>query len=99
MIHERIKKRLVRDRVMTSVTLSIPKDVLDDLDDMALHLSFSGPQALIRSYISEGMRRDEEKVYFAPAGESRKYPKPKEPEPRIVKGALVDASEPLRAVG
>nr|VFK27901.1 MAG: hypothetical protein BECKMB1821G_GA0114241_103127 [Candidatus Kentron sp. MB]VFK31791.1 MAG: hypothetical protein BECKMB1821I_GA0114274_10278 [Candidatus Kentron sp. MB]VFK75565.1 MAG: hypothetical protein BECKMB1821H_GA0114242_10268 [Candidatus Kentron sp. MB] len=100
MINERIKKRLVKDRFMTSVTFDMPKDVLDDLEDMALCLGFSEHQSLIRSYISEGMRHDEEKIYFASKGKDAASLE----EPAIIEDVLVDASfmdtsDSLRVVG
>ena len=67
MIHEQIRKRLKKDRPMTSITLRIPADVVDDLKAMAPELGFNGYQPLIRAYISDGMRRDEAKLSFAPA--------------------------------
>jgi hypothetical protein len=58
-IPERIKTRLAKDRPMTTITLRIPVDVVDSLKEIAPHKGFSGYQALLKSYISEGMRRDE----------------------------------------
>lgn len=67
MINKRIKKRLRKDRAMTAITLRMPEDVVEDLKTMAPRLGFAGYQPLIRAYISEGMRRDERRLYFVSA--------------------------------
>jgi hypothetical protein len=54
-----VKTRLTKDRPMTSLTLSIPQDVVDSLKQIAPHKGFSGYQALLKTYIGEGLRRDE----------------------------------------
>ena len=59
MIPDSIKRRLVKDRPMTSITLRIPVDVVDSLKAIAPHKGLSGYQTLLKSYISEGLRRDE----------------------------------------
>ncbi len=66
MIPDRIKQRLVKDRRMTSITLRIPVDVVDNLKELAPKTGHTGYQALLKSYISEGLRRDEAKFTFAP---------------------------------
>lgn len=58
-VSERIKKRLAKDRPMTSITLRIPVDVVDSLKEIAPHKGFSGYQSLLKAYIGEGLRRDE----------------------------------------
>jgi hypothetical protein len=67
MINRRVKKRLRKDRAMTAITLRMPEDVVEDLKTMAPRLGFAGYQPLIRAYISEGMRRDERRLYFVSA--------------------------------
>ena len=57
-----LKKRLDRNRPMTSVTIRIPKDVIDDLKSVAPQLGFSGYQPLIRAYIGQGLRQDMAKL-------------------------------------
>ena len=61
MLSERLKKRLIKDRPMTSITLRIPVDVVESMKEIAPHKGFSGYQTLLKSYISEGLRNDEEK--------------------------------------
>jgi hypothetical protein len=55
---ERIQKRLQKNRPMTSISLRIPEDVIEDLRVVAPTLGFSGYQPLIRAYIGQGLRKD-----------------------------------------
>ncbi|MGH8454759.1 MAG: hypothetical protein ACRES4_02945 [Nevskiales bacterium] len=67
MIPERLKSRLRKNRPMTTITLRIPKDVVDSLKAIAPHKGFSGYQALLKAYISDGLRRDEAVHVFGSA--------------------------------
>ncbi|MDP2751091.1 MAG: hypothetical protein Q8O31_00570 [Rhodocyclaceae bacterium] len=64
MISNRIKARLDKDRPMTSITLRIPVDVVDSMREVAPLRGFSGYQALLKSYIGEGLRHDEASYAF-----------------------------------
>ena len=55
---ERIKERLRRDRPMTTISIRIPEDVIDDLKELAPKFGFSGYQPLIRAYVGQGLRKD-----------------------------------------
>lgn len=59
MISNPIKQRLTKDRPMISITLRIPEDVVESMKTIAPQRGFSGYQALLKSYLSEGLRRDE----------------------------------------
>ena len=60
MIPKHLKTRLDKARPMTSITLRIPTDVVDSLrNGLPRTKGFSGYQALLKAYISEGLRRDE----------------------------------------
>ncbi|MCX7041405.1 MAG: hypothetical protein NT117_01680 [Gammaproteobacteria bacterium] len=59
MINETLKKRLDKDRPVTSITLRIPVDVVESLKAIAPHKGYAGYQTLLKAYISEGLRRDE----------------------------------------
>lgn len=59
MIPDTLKTRLDKDRPMTSITLRIPVDVVESLKALAPFRGFSGYQALLKAYISDGLRRDE----------------------------------------
>jgi hypothetical protein len=58
-LSEKIRGRLRKDRPMTTISIRMPEHLIGDLKEMAALLGFSGYQPLIRSYIGEGMRRDE----------------------------------------
>jgi uncharacterized protein (DUF4415 family) len=60
-ISERIKTRLSKDRVMTTITLRIGQDVVDSMKTIAPRKGFAGYQTLLKSYISDGLRQDEAK--------------------------------------
>jgi hypothetical protein len=53
-----LKQRLRQDRPMTTVTLRMPEDVIDDLKRVAPLLGYSGYQPLMRAYIGQGLRAD-----------------------------------------
>lgn len=53
-----LKKRLAKDRPMTTISMRIPADVVEDLKRIAPLLGFSGYQPLIRAYIGQGLRAD-----------------------------------------
>ncbi len=57
-----LKKRLDKNRPMTSVTIRIPEDVVEDLKRLAPLLGFSGYQPLICAYIGQGLRADLERL-------------------------------------
>lgn len=59
---EALKKRLDKNRPMTTITIRIPEDVVDDLKRLAPLLGFSGYQPLIRAYIGQGLRADLERL-------------------------------------
>ena len=59
---ENLKKRLDKNRPMTTITMRIPEDVIDDLKRIAPLLGFSGYQPLMRTYIGQGLRTDLERI-------------------------------------
>jgi hypothetical protein len=59
---DRLKKRLRKDRPMTTISIRLPEDVIDDLKLLAPALGFSGYQPLIRAYIGQGLRKDLAKI-------------------------------------
>lgn len=50
---------------MTSITLRIPVDVVDSMKAIAPRLGFAGYQALLKWYLSEGLRRDEAQLMLS----------------------------------
>jgi len=61
-----LKQRLRKDRPMTTVTLRMPEDVIEDLKRIAPLLGYSGYQPLIRTYIGQGLRADLERLEGTP---------------------------------
>lgn len=59
---EVLKRRLDKNRPMTSITIRMPEDVIDDLKRIAPLLGFSGYQPLVRTYIGQGLRADLERL-------------------------------------
>jgi hypothetical protein len=53
---DRIKRRMVPDRPMVSISLRLPEDVIDDLKEIAPGMGFNGYQPLIRAFIGQGLR-------------------------------------------
>ena len=47
---------------MSSVTLRMPEDVVEELKRVAPLMGFSGYQPLIRAYVGHGLRRDLERL-------------------------------------
>lgn len=59
---ETLRKRLDKNRPMTSITIRIPEDVIEDLKRVAPLLGFSGYQPLVRAYLGQGLRTDLERL-------------------------------------
>lgn len=59
MIDERLKRRLKPGRPSTVITMRIPADVVEALNVVAPMRGFSSYRILLKSYISDGLRRDE----------------------------------------
>ncbi len=58
-IYDTLKVRLSKDRPMTSITLRIPVDVVESMKAIAPKRGFADYQTLLKSYLSDGLRRDE----------------------------------------
>jgi Arc/MetJ-type ribon-helix-helix transcriptional regulator len=54
---DRIKRNMQPDKPMTLISLRLPDHVIEDLKEVAPSLGFGGYQALIRAYISNGLRK------------------------------------------
>ncbi|SNT40406.1 hypothetical protein SAMN05421770_11189 [Granulicella rosea] len=57
-MRERLKARLQPERPMTTISLRMPEDLIEDLKEIAPMLGFAGYQPLMRSYIGQGLRKD-----------------------------------------
>jgi hypothetical protein len=62
MKNSKLKQRLQKDRPMTTISIRMPEDVLQDLKEIAPRLGFSGYQPLIRAYIGQGLRADMQRL-------------------------------------
>ena len=59
---EQMKKRLDKNRPMTTISIRFPEDVIDDLKRVAPLRGFSGYQPLVRAYVGQGLRVDIERL-------------------------------------
>jgi len=59
---EQLKKRLDKNRPMTTISIRFPEDVIDDLKRVAPLLGFSGYQPLVKAYVGQGLRVDLERL-------------------------------------
>jgi len=63
---QRVWKRLRPDRPMTTISIRMPADVIEDLKEIAPALGYAGYQPLMRAYIGRGLRKDLEKLDRSP---------------------------------
>jgi hypothetical protein len=61
MLNPHLKRRLTSARAVETVALRIPSTVIESAREIAAMRGFSSYRALLRSYLSEGLRRDEAK--------------------------------------
>lgn len=59
---DKLRKRLDKNRPMTTVSIRFPEDVIEDLKQIAPLLGFSGYQPLIRAYVGQRLREDFERL-------------------------------------
>ena len=65
-VHERLRLRRSKEEAVTPVTLNLPSDAVEDMKEVATLLGFSRVEALLRTYIGQGFRRDLERLNNAP---------------------------------
>jgi hypothetical protein len=92
MIPEKLKARLKKDRPMTTITMRIPVDVVDSLKAIAPHKGMSGYQALLKAYVSEGLRRDEALYVFGPAARLAEALRKRGVSAELIEAATQDAA-------
>jgi hypothetical protein len=61
-----LKERLGKERPMSSVTLRVPADVIEELKRLAPLMGFSGYQPLVRFYVGQGLRADIARLESSP---------------------------------
>jgi hypothetical protein len=59
---------LHKDRPMKHISIRVPEDVLEDLKRIAPQKGMGGYQALIKFYISQGLRKDRREFWEAEHG-------------------------------
>jgi hypothetical protein len=59
---QQLRERLQKDRPMSTISIRMPEDVVEDLKRVAPVLGFMGYQPLIRAYIGQGLRQDLERL-------------------------------------
>jgi hypothetical protein len=59
---EHLKKRLDRNRPMTTVSIRFPVDVIEDLKRVAPLRGFAGYQPLVRAYVGQGLQMELERL-------------------------------------
>lgn len=89
---ETLKQRLRKDRPMTTVTIRMPQDVVEDLKRVAPRLGFSGYQPLIRAYVGQGLRADLERLEEDPLTRVAESLKRQGVSDEVVDRALAEAS-------
>lgn len=61
-----LRKRLRKERPMTTISMRMPADVIEELKRVAPRLGFSGYQPLVRAYVGQGLRADLERFEKQP---------------------------------
>ncbi len=92
MIPDHLKKRLVKERPMTSITVRMPVDVVESLKAIAPIRGLVGYQALLKSYIGDGLRRDEAMLADNPAARLARALKKRGVDARLIEDAVREAS-------
>ncbi len=88
-----LKQRLRKDHPMTTVTLRMPQDVIDDLKHIAPLRGYSGYQPLIRAYIGQGLRTDLARLEDAPINRLLENLKAQGVSEETLSRALIDLSK------
>ena len=92
MIPDKLKARMTKDREMTTITLRVPVDVVDSLKTLAPLKGMSGYQALLKTYVSEGLRRDEAAHFFGPAARLVDALRRRGVDPKLIEEAVQEAA-------
>jgi hypothetical protein len=90
-MRDRLKIRLRKDRPMTTISIRMPEDVIDDLKEVAPALGFSGYQPLIRSYIGQGLRKDLERLEGSPVHAITESLRKRGVADELISAAIADA--------
>lgn len=93
MLNETLKRRLAKDRPMTTVTLRVPVDVVESLKAIAPLKGLQGYQTLLKAYVSEGLRRDEARYLDDGVRRLVEALKARGVAPELIERAVADANE------
>lgn len=93
MMPDTLKNRLKKDRPMVAVTLRMPQDVVDSLKAIAPVKGLSGYQALLKSYVSAGLRRDEAEYLFGQTARLVEALERRGVSPEVLKEAVSEVVE------
>ncbi|MBF0135201.1 MAG: hypothetical protein HQL65_03105 [Magnetococcales bacterium] len=85
-----LKKRMQKDRPISTISLRMPEDVVEEMKQMAPLLGFSGYQPLIRHYIGQGLRVDKERLENSPLDAFIKSLKQRGIDDTILSQAMAD---------
>lgn len=91
MIPETLKNRMRKDRRMTTVTVRMPEDVVESMKLIAPQKGLSGYQALLKSYVSVGLRKDEAEYMFGPAHRLAEALRRRGVDPELIEAAEREA--------
>lgn len=94
MLNEQLKSRLRKGRPGTTITMRIPLDVVASLKSLAPLRGFTGYQTLLKSYISEGLRRDEARFDRSTVEKLAQALKRRGVAERLLKEALAEIRRP-----
>ncbi len=84
---DRIKKRLVKDAPTASVSMRLPERMIEELKEIAAASRFSSYRAVIRFYLSQGMRADLEKIDTSATDQKRAVRMPTKKEDAAIRAA------------
>ena len=76
---------------MSTVTIRMPQDVIDDLKRLAPLLGFSGYQPLLRAYVGQGLRKDLERLESDTVAELVSSLKKRGVSAEVIREALAEA--------
>ena len=88
MIASPLKAKLQKYRPMRTITFRILQDAVASLTNIAPHKGLSGYQALLKSYVSECLRRDEAVYRFDANARFAEALKKRGVSPELIEAAL-----------
>lgn len=87
-----MKQRLRCDRPMTTISIRVPEDVIEDLKELAPKLGYSGYQPLIRAYMGQELRKDLARLQQPDLGELEENLRRHEVKEEVIAAVLGEAA-------